>query len=120
VEEDEEHTQVLEEHLGNVRLEISHTQTRLVARRSEVEGEAHLRQLAAREAGRLRGDIARLQTRRRELDQRMTAMQTEALQAGERMDQFKLVQNWNQASSCGQHGACHSCDAAPACSCMGL
>lgn len=89
---------MLEDHLGNVQHDIAQTQTRLASRRSEVEGEAHLRQLVSREAGRLRGDIARLQARRGELGQRATAMQTEALQAGERMGQFKLVQNWNQAS----------------------
>lgn len=97
VDENKEHTRVLAEHLDNVRLEISHTQARLAARRREVETEAHLQEVAARETGRLRADIARLQQRRGELEQSATAMQTEAFQAGERMDQFKLVQNWNQA-----------------------
>lgn len=70
-------------------------QTRLTARTREVEGEAHLRAVAERESGRLRSDAARLAERRAELAQRVTAMETEAFKAGERLDQFRLVQNWN-------------------------
>lgn len=89
---------MLSEHLDNVRQEITHTQARVAARRREVVSEAHLAQIAARETGRLRADSARLQRLRAELEQRATAMRTESFQAGERMEQFKLLQNWNQAS----------------------
>lgn len=101
LEENEEHSRVLVEHLDSVRLEIRHTQGRLAARTKEVEGEAHLRQLAEREGGRLRADVARLAAQRGELVQRVTAMQTEAFQASERLDQFKLLQNWNQVGAGG-------------------
>ena len=96
LDENEEHTRVLAEHLGSVRLEIQHTQGRLTARQREVQGEAHLQELAARESGRLRSDAARLRARREELAHRVTGIQGEVLQAGERMDQFRLVMNWNQ------------------------
>ncbi|PRW50762.1 flagella associated isoform B [Chlorella sorokiniana] len=96
LDENDEHTRVLAEHLDSVRLEIKHTQTRLTARTREVEGEAHLRAVAERESGRLRSDAARLAARRAELAQRVTVMETEAFTAGERLDQFRLVQNWNQ------------------------
>ncbi|KAL4443384.1 hypothetical protein ABPG75_011121 [Micractinium tetrahymenae] len=96
LEENEEHSRVLAEHLDSVRLEIRHTQARLSARTREVESESHLRELAARESGRLRSDIARLGVRRGEAAQRVTGLQTEVFKAGEKLAQFKLVQNWNQ------------------------
>ena len=99
LEENEGHSRVLADHLDSVRLEIRHTQARLGARTKEAASEAHLRELAAREAGRLRADGAALQQRRGELAQRAAGLQTEAFQAGERLDQFRLLQNWNQVGA---------------------
>lgn len=65
-----------------------------------MEGEAHLRAVAERESGRLRSDAARLAARRAQLAQRVMAMETEAFTAGERLDQFRLLQNWNQVGGC--------------------
>lgn len=99
---------MLAEHLESVRLEIRHTQARLTARGREVESETHLKELAARESGRLRADIARLATQRGEAGQRVTGLQTEVFKAGEKLSQFKLVQNWNQVRlprGCGLHRA---------------
>lgn len=90
---------MLAEHLESVRLEIRHTQARLSARTRELESESHLRELAAREGGRLRSDIARLGRRRAEDAQRVTGLQTELFKAGEQLAQFKLVQNWNQVGA---------------------
>lgn len=90
---------MLAEHLESVRLEIGHTQARLGARTRELESESHLRQLAARESGRLRSDIARLGARRAEAAQHATSLQTEVFKAGEKLAQFKLVQNWNQVGA---------------------
>lgn len=99
LQENEEHSQVLAEHLNSVQLEIRHTQARLTSRTREVESEAHLRELAARESGRLRSDIARAGKRRAEAAQHVTGLQTEVFQAGEKLAQFKLVQNWNQVGA---------------------
>lgn len=95
-EEHDEHTRVLAEHLDSVCLEIRSTQGRLGAREREAAGEAHLRELATREGGRLRRDTARLAARRHELAKRAAGMETEAFKAGERLDQFRLVMCWNQ------------------------
>lgn len=99
LEENEGHARVLADHLDSVRLEIRHTQARLGARTKEAASEAHARELAAREAGRLRADGAALQQRRGELAQRVAGLQTEAFQAGERLDQFRLLQSWNQVGA---------------------
>ncbi len=83
--------------IDSSRIPPSHLyQSRLTTRTREVEGEAHLRAVAERGTGRLRSDAARLAARRAELAQRVTAMETEAFTAGERLDHFRLVQNWNQ------------------------
>lgn len=71
-------------------------QARLTARTKEVETEKHLRELAERESGRLGKDAARLAEGRREAAQRATAMQAELLRGQEKLDQFRLVMNWNQ------------------------
>lgn len=102
---------MLAEHLESVRLEIRHTQARLTARTREVESEGHLRELAARESGQLRTEVARLTAQRAEVAQRITAMQTEVFKAGGKMDQFKLVQNWNQVHGCWCRGCLGQSDA---------
>ena len=93
---------MLVEHLQSVRLEIRHTQARLTARTREAESETHLKELAARESGRLRTDAARLAARRAEAAQRIASLQTELFKAGERLDQFRLLQNWNQVGAGAQ------------------
>lgn len=42
----------MEEHLKNVRQEVGHTNALMAAKKKEMETEEHLRDLAAREAGR--------------------------------------------------------------------
>lgn len=42
----------MEEHLKNVRQEVGHTNALMAAKKKEIETEEHLRDLAAREAGR--------------------------------------------------------------------
>lgn len=101
IEENGEHVKVLSEHLGNVRLEIKHTQGHLTAKRQEVETEGHLRELSRREAGRLQSDTARLARQRAELEERAAGMRTEVFAAQERLDQFRLLMNWNQVSAEG-------------------
>eukprot|EP00887_Chlorella_sp_A99_P001108 scaffold14.g1108.t1 len=96
VEENREHIKVLAEHLDAVRLEIKHAQGHLTARTQEVATEGHLRELSSREAGRLRAEAAKLARQRGEQEQRATALQAEVLTAQERLDQYKLLMNWNQ------------------------
>ncbi|GAB4818571.1 hypothetical protein N2152v2_005617 [Parachlorella kessleri] len=96
VEENSEHTKVLTEHLGNVRQEITYTQSRVTAKAKEVETEEDLWQLSQREAGRLQSEKARQQRARRELEERVLTMQKEVLAATDRMDRFKLAMNFNQ------------------------
>mmetsp|Transcript_5315 Transcript_5315/g.17662 ORF Transcript_5315/g.17662 Transcript_5315/m.17662 type:complete len:868 (+) Transcript_5315:644-3247(+) len=86
----------MSEHLKNVRQELVYTQSRVDSKNKEIETEDHLKQLVEREAGRLRGDVFKLEKEQAELLEKMNSLQNQVYRGNEKMDQFKLLMNWNQ------------------------
>jgi chromosome segregation ATPase len=87
---------IMSEHLTNVQAEIKFTQSRVESKNKEVETESHLKQLGDRETGRVTKDIEKVQAEREGLADRVTSLQNQIYKATEKMDQFKLLMNWNQ------------------------
>lgn len=72
------------------------SQAALSAKNQELASEGHLRELAAREAGRLRADAEKGARARAEAEARAAALRAEVFATQERLDQFRLLMNWNQ------------------------
>ncbi|GAX79427.1 hypothetical protein CEUSTIGMA_g6868.t1 [Chlamydomonas eustigma] len=87
---------IMNEHLSNVQQELKYTQSRVEAKTKEIETESHLQALAERETGRVTKDIAKLTAERVELQDKVTMLQNQIYKSTEKMDQFKLLMNWNQ------------------------
>ncbi|MEW5311178.1 MAG: hypothetical protein WDW38_002914 [Sanguina aurantia] len=94
--ENSDRIKIMDEHLTNVQQELKYTQTRVESRGKEVETEAHLKALAEREMGRLRRDMEKLASERADLGEKVTSLQNQIYKGSEKMDQFKLLMNWNQ------------------------
>eukprot|EP00741_Cyanophora_paradoxa_P020955 tig00021319_g20230.t1 len=91
-----ERVRVMEEHLKNVQMELLNTQRLVDAKNKEIETEDHLKQLAERETGRVKSDIVKLTKRATELQDQLNIVQNAIFRGNEKMDQFKLLMNWNQ------------------------
>merc|ERR1711998_813410 len=61
-----------------------------------IETEIHLRQLAEREIGRLRAEMAKFDRVAAELQDSVNGVQNKIFRGNESMDQFKVQLNWNQ------------------------
>lgn len=96
LEENTDRVAIMEEHLKNVNQELRYTQTRADAKSREAEGEGHLRQLAARAAGRMEKERAAAEKEREELLDKAKRTQQGILKGTETLDQFRLLMNWNQ------------------------
>jgi|EP01047_Picozoa_sp_COSAG01_P022094 chromosome segregation ATPase len=96
VDDQSERIRVMDEHLGNVKQELVHTQALVDAKSKEIETEQHLRQLSEREGGRLVQELKRIEVEKAELQERLNAVQTAIFQGNERMDSFRKMMNWNQ------------------------
>ena len=91
-----ERLQIMDEHLKNVTQEVQHTTSLVNSKKKEIEAEDHLKQLAIREGGRYKQELARLQTGLEEMDSKLTGTQNAIFKGNEEMDKFKLQMNWNQ------------------------
>ena len=91
-----ERLQIMDEHLKNVRQEVQHTTSLVASKKKELEAETHLKQLAVREGGRYKQELASLQNGLEEQDAKLTATQNAIFKGNEEMDKFKLQMNWNQ------------------------
>ena len=91
-----ERVRIMSEHNKNVQEEINFVQGRLEAKNNEVETEAHLRQLAQREIGRYQNDQKKFIKEQTELREKLVNVQKQVWEGNEKMDQFKLLMNWNQ------------------------
>ena len=96
LEENVDRVAIMAEHLRNVQAELTYTQARADAKRKEAETEEHLRQLNAREAGRLEKERKAAEAERAELLDKAKRTQQQILKGTETLDQFRLLMNWNQ------------------------
>ena len=96
VGEHSERVGIMDEHLRNVQQELSHTQRLVDAKNKEIETEDHLKQLAEREAGRIRQELQKLDVRAEEVQDELNVVQNHIFRGNEQMDRFKLQMNWNQ------------------------
>lgn len=89
-------SKILGEHLKNVKQEHGHTQQLVDHKEKEIETEIHLRQLAEREIGRLRSEMAKFDHMAAEAQDSINSTQNKIFRGNESMDQFKVQLNWNQ------------------------
>ena len=95
-DENQERVQIMEEHLRNVSSEFLHTQQLVDAKGREVQSEDHLRQLATREAGRIRSEIGKLRLEYEDVQDKLNIAQNAIFKGNERMDRLKLQMTWSQ------------------------
>lgn len=95
-EENKERVSVMTEHLKNVKSERLHSQQLLDAKDRDIQTEAHLKQLAEREAGRVGTDIAKVDKSMRDTQDKLNSIQNNHFVATETLEQFKQQMNWNQ------------------------
>ena len=94
--ENADRVKIMKEHLKNVRQEVTHTQGLVEAKASECRSEDHLKALAERAVGGVRGRIQKYKIERDELQDRLNTVQNTIFKGNEKMDRFKLQMNWNQ------------------------
>jgi hypothetical protein len=85
-----ERVAVMREHLKNVKMELAHTQRLLEAKTKEVQTEDHLKQMAEREAGRIRQESRRLEREADMLQDQLNAVQTAIFKGSEKLEGFKV------------------------------
>lgn len=66
------------------------------SKKSEMVSEGHLKQLSDREDGRLKEDISKMRGKQGGLAEKLTDLQKAIYSGTEKLDQFKLLMNWNQ------------------------
>ena len=66
------------------------------SKNKEIESEDHLKLIDERELGRLRKEVAQLEQEEYDLQDKLNAVQKLIYKGNEKMDQFKLLMNWNQ------------------------
>lgn len=96
LEENTDRVNILADHLKNVEQEQLHTQALVDAKMKEIKTETHLRQLAAREAGRMKADITKIDKHMLETQDMINSVQNAMVLSNEKLEQFKLQMNWNE------------------------
>ena len=96
IEEHNERLKILQEHLRSVKQELIHTQALVDNKNQAIETEEHMKQIAERQAGRLKNELTKLDQRVADQQDRLNNIQNMIFKANEKMDQFKLEMNWNQ------------------------
>ncbi|EFJ29630.1 flagellar associated protein 59, partial [Selaginella moellendorffii] len=96
VEEQEERSSIMEEHMKRVRQEITFTQLRADVKRREVFTEENLRKISEMEAKRLEREIRKFEKDTDELNDRMRGLKAAINSGNEKMDEFRLLMQWNQ------------------------
>ena len=90
LEEHKDRIEVMDEHLKNVRTELTYTEARVGSKGKEIKTEEHLKALCERESARITGDIKVLNKERDDLMQKVQTLQNSIYRANEKMDQFKV------------------------------
>ena len=96
LDENVDRINAMTEHLKSVEQEVLYTQARVMSKKQEKETENHLRQLSDRECGRLKEEISKSNRHHKELEDKLTELKKAIYSGTEKMDQFKLLMNWNQ------------------------
>ncbi|KAI5078558.1 hypothetical protein GOP47_0006229 [Adiantum capillus-veneris] len=96
LEEQEERTTIMEEHMRRLEQEILQTQCRSDAKRREIATEEHLRKLAQMEVARLQRDLVRLQKESEETTSATRSLDASIFKANEKMEKFRLLMQWNK------------------------
>ena len=85
----------MREHLKNVNQELIYTQSRCDAKKKEMDTEAHMKRMSELAIARVREDVAKMEKEEIELGDELATLQTEVHKGNEKLDQFKLLMNWN-------------------------
>ncbi|GMH34075.1 hypothetical protein BSKO_01909 [Bryopsis sp. KO-2023] len=96
LEDNSERINIVQEHLKNVQQELNFTEARVGAKKKEIETEEHLQKLSHRAAGRIKSERTKLNQEQQDLEEKINGLQIQLYKSNEKMDQFKLVMNWNQ------------------------
>ncbi|PNH02795.1 Coiled-coil domain-containing protein 39 [Tetrabaena socialis] len=96
LEQNMDRLHIMDEHLKNVEQELKYTQTRVETKNKEIESEKHLNSMAEREAGRVKKDKSKMAAERTELADKINGLQNQIYKHNEKLDQFKMLMNWNQ------------------------
>jgi len=95
-EENKDRILVMQEHLRNVNQEVQYAQSRAEAKQKEIDTEEHMKRLSVLAVARVRDDVKKMEKEEVELNDKMMTLQTSVHVGGEKLDQFKLLMNWNQ------------------------
>ncbi|KAJ3260491.1 Coiled-coil domain-containing protein 39 [Boothiomyces macroporosus] len=94
VEDNQSRTEAIIQHMKNIRSESLHTQGLYDAKNRQIETEEHLKQLAEREAGRLKLDMKRMGNEVSVISDHLNILQTNIYRGNERIEavraEFKL------------------------------
>jgi len=96
MEENSDRINIMGDHLKSVQQELVYTQSRVDSKNKEIETEDHMKLIDERELGRLRAEIKELEKEELDLQDKTNAVQNMIYKGNEKMDQFKLLMNWNQ------------------------
>ena len=96
VTENDDRVQIMEEHLKNVKQELTHTQRLVSAKAAEYKTEEHLQRLAENEVSGILLQIRKAESTTEENTDRLNVCQNNIFKGNETLDRFKLQMNWNQ------------------------
>jgi len=95
-EESRDRVGVMAEHLKAVQQELVFTQSRVESKAKEAETERHMKRMSEMAITRVREDIKRMEREELDLNDKTVSLQTSVHRGNEKLEQFKLLMNWNQ------------------------
>ena len=96
ITENDDRVKIMEEHLKNVKQELTHTQRLVSAKAAEYKTEEHLQRLAENEVSGILLSIRKAESNTEESTDRLNVTQNNIFKGNETLDRFKLQMNWNQ------------------------
>ena len=96
VTENHDRVKIMDEHLKNVKQELTHTQRLVSAKAAEYKTEEHLQRLAENEVSGILLSIRKAEANQEETVDRLNVCQNNIFKGNETLDRFKLQMNWNQ------------------------
>ena len=95
-EESVDRVGVMAEHLKSVQQELVFTQSRVESKTKEADTERHMKRMSDMAITRVREDIKRMEREELDLNDKLVSLQTSVHRGNEKLEQFKLLMNWNQ------------------------